>query len=399
MKKNLLILPLLFAGVLNAQSFKGIYEITDPGKTGFDWQGIKSLELAENNVILKNTREKTKVYGAFKAEAIDRSQPIPTNAAALAYDETSNRLYYVTMHTGQLRYIKLNARNLQHFTEIGTVQDLTTNNQTVQLQPQNQGPVITRLTTGNNNYGYGLSNDGKTFFKFSLNNKTEIKQLGSLTDDPKNGNISIHNMATSWGGDMVADADGNLYVISAYQYVFKINTTTKVATYITKISGLQPQFTVNGAAVTEDGDLLLSSANYLNKRAIVKDFDTWNATFIDDINAGSSSDLASPYLLFAKKITEVKDAVKPVNKEKLLQAYPNPTSAGFTNIAISDISGDVTIELFDANGSAVTKNVTNSSVKNQSVRVNTSTLSKGTYLVKITDNKTKETFNSKIVVQ
>ncbi|MEI9956835.1 MAG: hypothetical protein WDM90_11150 [Ferruginibacter sp.] len=60
-----------------------------------------------------------------------------------------------------------------------------------------------------------------------------VTDLGNLVDaeDNKSG-ISIHNKCTSWGGDMIADAYGKLYVISAARQVFKVDIDTRIASYI-----------------------------------------------------------------------------------------------------------------------------------------------------------------------
>ena len=42
---------------------------------------------------------------------------------------------------------------------------------------------------------------------------------------------------------MIADNDGNLYVFSARNYVFKVNIETRVATYLGTIKGLPANFT------------------------------------------------------------------------------------------------------------------------------------------------------------
>ena len=73
-----------------------------------------------------------------------------------------------------------------------------------------------------------------------------------MVDDQANKGVSIHNSCSSYGGDMIADDNGNLYVFSARNHVFKINIESKVATHLGIISGLPTGFTVNGAAVTDE---------------------------------------------------------------------------------------------------------------------------------------------------
>jgi hypothetical protein len=59
---------------------------------------------------------------------------------------------------------------------------------------------------------------------------------------------------------MIADDNGNIYVFSARNHVFKINLESKVATHMGVISGLPSGFTVNGAAVNDDNRVLVASA-------------------------------------------------------------------------------------------------------------------------------------------
>ena len=53
---------------------------------------------------------------------------------------------------------------------------------------------------------------------FQYRNKPVITELGNIIDAEGNA-VSIHNKCSSWGGDMVADAFGKLYVISANHQV------------------------------------------------------------------------------------------------------------------------------------------------------------------------------------
>jgi hypothetical protein len=73
--------------------------------------------------------------------------------------------------------------------------------------------------------------------------------------------MSIHNKCSSWGGDMIADAFGKLYVISASHAVYVIDINTRIATYKGNIQGLPAGYTTNAAAVNDEGEIVLASAN------------------------------------------------------------------------------------------------------------------------------------------
>lgn len=87
--------------------------------------------------------------------------------------------------------------------------------------------------------------------------------MGSVIDDEANKTVSIKNKCTSWGGDMIADAYNKLYIISANHYVFTLDVETRVAKQIGYITGLPANYSTNGAAVDNDGNIVVASANTL----------------------------------------------------------------------------------------------------------------------------------------
>ena len=113
---------------------------------------------------------------------------------------------------------------------------------------------------GSDGYGYALTNDGNHLIRFSSGDKITVTDLGSVRDGDDNENISIRNMCTSWGGDLVADAFGKLYVISMKKNVLR--SILKRWWLIIKgaIANLPEDFMVNGAAVDEKGSVIVSSA-------------------------------------------------------------------------------------------------------------------------------------------
>ena len=73
--------------------------------------------------------------------------------------------------------------------------------------------------------------------------------------------MSVHNKCTSWGGDMIADAYDKLYIISANHQYFTVDVDTRIATHLGTITGLPANYSTNGAAVDDDGNIVVSSAN------------------------------------------------------------------------------------------------------------------------------------------
>ena len=54
---------------------------------------------------------------------------------------------------------------------------------------------------------------------------------------------SVRTQFKSWGGDMVADANGNLYLFTMQREVFKINPNTRLATYLGEIKNIPEDYT------------------------------------------------------------------------------------------------------------------------------------------------------------
>lgn len=129
--------------------------------------------------------------------------------------------------------------------------------------------------------GYALNNNGDHFIKFTLGKNPKVEDLGKLVDDNNNKEISIHSICTSWGGDIVADANGKLVLITANHYVFSINPVNRVATLLGNIKNLPIKYTTNGAVVNAQGELVVCSANAMDGLYTVnlKDFTAKNRKF------------------------------------------------------------------------------------------------------------------------
>ena len=59
---------------------------------------------------------------------------------------------------------------------------------------------------------------------------------------------------------MVADANGNLYLIQANRNVFKVNIETKMAKWLGTIKGLPQGFSTNGAMVEAGSKVIVASS-------------------------------------------------------------------------------------------------------------------------------------------
>jgi hypothetical protein len=412
---------ILFASTLiitpdtNAQKDRFAYAITDLSKEGAGWNVLRRLDLQTgeySNIILNGTDQNFVVYDAVSKKQVSFQPdarygklfqaPFATGVAAAAYDRRHNRLYFTPMFIDQLRYIDLRTMKMYYVTSEAFTQQGNMHN--------DQGKIITRMVIAPDGNGYAISNDGNTFIRFSTGKKPAIHQLGALVDDGSNNSTSIHNSCSSFGGDMIADDMGNLFIISARNQVFRVNTETRVATYLGGIKNLPANFTVNGAVVDAEGSLLVSSAVDGSAYYQVNP-KNWTASPYAATNGiYRSSDLAnSNYLSFKKnrpsrpelqniQLTRMAAADKFA---KLIAVYPNPVTNDNITVQFNKVpDGDYVIELTDVLGRTVMqKRVTvNMEDQTQSLTISRSN-ARGTYLVKVFDKEKQSVFTQKVLVQ
>jgi Secretion system C-terminal sorting domain len=417
MRKNLLSSALLlgtlsFSSFINAQNDRFAFAITDLQSTGSGWNALRKLDLktGEFTTVLLNGSDATmpaydvSTRKAWKAipdlKFGDYMQaPFSTGVAAMAYDKKNNRLYFTPMFIDQLRYIDLKTMKVfyvtdQAFTKLGSMHN-------------DEGKVISRMVINPDGIGYAISNDANTFIRFTTNKKLQITQLGSLVDDPSNGGVSIHNKCSSWGGDMIADDQGDLYVLSSRNSVYKIDVETKAAKLLGYIKGLPQDFTTNGAVVTTEGKVLVSSAVNGNAYFLVDPKD-WTATQYES-KAGifRSSDLAnSNYLQTKPKNTTQSEIVTRKVPDNIIaaskiQIYPNPVTNNQFTLQFGKITaGNYNIEMTNVTGQIVMQRGVNVQSEDQ-VEIVTikSSLARGVYLVKVSGRNNEAVLSQKLVVQ
>ena len=401
------------SSTLHAQNDRFAYAITDLPKEGAGWNALRRIDLQTgqySNVLLNGVDGKMIVYDAASKKQLAQQadarfgtmlqSPFATGVAAAAYDKKHNRLYFTPMFVDQLRYIDLRTMKVyyisdQAFTKSGSMHN-------------DEGKIITRMVIAPDGYGYAISNDGNTFIRFSTAKKTTtIEQLGTLVDDASNNGISIHNRCSSFGGDMISDDKGNLIILTARNSVFTVNAENKVAKYLGNITGLEQNFTVNGAVVDGDGNLLVSSAVDGNTYYIVNPAN-WTATPYKAVNGVfRSSDLANSNYLSVQKTpkltgSEIQRLIRPEEKfANEIAVYPNPVTASLIKLQFSKVpAGNYTVELRDVLGRTVMQKKISIEGENQTQelkldRRNTN----GVYMVKVFDGTNQSVFTQKLVVQ
>jgi hypothetical protein len=334
--------------------------------------------------------------------SLDLQSPFATNSAACAYDKKNDRLYYTPMNIAQLRYIDLkNPSKIYYFedTQFGAVKGSG--------DVQNQ---ITRMTFASDGHGYALSNDANHLVQFTTKRKAAITDLGALTDDPANGRYSVHGSA-GFGGDMVADANGNLYLVTANRSVFKISLETKVATFMGNIEGLPRGFSTNGALVEDDKIVVCSSTSTEGYFSFAL-----NDLKAQKLEIGSAvynaSDLANGNLLFEKKKKKDEDKLadrtaeeKRINPETAIEnkilVYPNPVTTGLVRLAFSNQpKGKYQVQLMEISGKLISSKEYSVVNKTQVEEFRfPDLLSAGNYVIKILNDGNMPVSVNKIVVQ
>lgn len=380
------------------------YAITDVNQNTAGWTTLRKLNLQTgvySDALLNGVNIKQVAYDAQTKKLIpanngngNTSLPFSTGVAAIAYDRKNNRLYFTPMFIDQLRYIDLETMKLYYVTGQSFSGHENTN--------KDDGGVVSRMVIAPDGYGYAVTNDANNFVRFSTGKKFRIEQLGSLVDDPGNTGISIHNRCSSWGGDMVADDEGNLYLISANNSVFKVNIDTKVAKWLGPIKGLPQGFTINGVAVTDDGKLLAGSQAYAKGWYLV-DPKSWSSS---PYNAPKgiylTSDLANSNFLSTRTPIALIEQRESLNSNAI-QLYPNPVDIGNNQFKLQFnklTPGNYTLELTDVNGKLIMTEKINilNEIQVQTINLKKNT-AQGIYLVKLSDINSKSIFTQKLVVQ
>lgn len=400
---------LLFTSFVNlyAQSDRFAYAITDLTKDGIGWNALRKLDLQTgqySDVLINGTDAARKAFDAVSKKELSQQPdqkwgtlfqaPFTTGVAAAAFDRRHNRLYYTPMFVDQLRYIDLKTMQVYHvpgeaFSGAGNMHN-------------DEAKIITRMVIAPDGYGYAINNDGTSFVRFSTGKKPTIEKLGSLVDAPANNGISIHNRCTSFGGDMICDEDGNLFILTARNHVFRVNAGTKVATHLGAIENLPANFTVNGAVVDGDGNLLVSSAVDASAYYVVNPKD-WKATAYNGLTAVfRSSDLANSNFLSNTAKKDFTTIAAPQERfAKLISIYPNPVLNNRIAVQFNKVpKGDYTVELTDVLGRSVMLRKINIANQDQlQVLPLHENNSKGIYMVKVYDAGNQSVFTQKVMVQ
>ncbi|MDQ2721179.1 MAG: T9SS type A sorting domain-containing protein [Bacteroidota bacterium] len=401
------------------------FAITGQANKNFNWTDIRSIDMATGNadaVLFENGKTKFSFTDAETKKTVDQfklqgnpatlklndfegssnkillNNPSPTAlmSAAIAYDKKHDKLFFASMHTGKLIWLDLRAGT--ETPSFYTIEKPLVKNEDFSDEAFN----ITRMGIGSDGNGYALTNDANHLISFTTGRKTIITDLGNLVDAETNNGISIHNKCSSWGGDIVADAFGKLYLFTATHSVFEIDIPSRIATYKGSVLNLPPAFSLNGAAVIDDDNIIVSSANTFDGfyKVSMKDFSATKLNTKGQIY--NASDLASSNLLKQGQAV-AGSATLPkleVIGNKFISVYPNPVSDGQLKISFdNNVAGEYKIALTDLQGRMIENKtvyvkfpgqVENFKLQTKPVR--------GLYLIKITDSENQSIFSDKLII-
>ncbi len=410
MKYKLLLTSVLISTSLFciAQEAKKTYAITGKDNNKFFWGDIKQVDIATGKIsktLFEAEKTSFTMYNGDNTGVASKengnNNPTGLGVAACAFDSRHNRLYFSTMHFSDIRFLDLNKSDA-NFTTI--------KKNVIAINPkagyQTEENHITRMVIAADGYGYAISNDANHLIRFSTAKNPVVTNLGNLIDAESNKGISIHNKCTGWGGDVVADAFGKLVIVSAGHNVFSIDVNSRIASLTGTISGLPGNFTTNGAAVDDEGNLVVSSANVFEGLYKVNMEDLVAVKLQSKEPAFNASDLANGNFLSQKEFNDItrfdliKSTALPIAAGSDARVYPNPISGNQFNVVFEgQPAGKYTILLTDIAGRGLQSKVVSISKPGQveTIRLRTKT-AKGMYLVKVMSESRQMTFSEKIVV-
>ncbi|WP_066440004.1 T9SS type A sorting domain-containing protein [Chryseobacterium sp. CCH4-E10] len=386
MKKHLFPLFLLFIGI-NASAQQDFFALVGKDSPNIIFNDFRAIDA--NNVISGETifteTSSAKVFSQTRNGAVTEDKNTYNNAqavnmATLAYDTSNNNLVYMPMFSSNIYVLNAKSR------EITLVE-----NNVARVTACDINSHFTRMTTGYDGSIYALNNVGTQFIKISkVGNQYSVVDLGTITDDAANAKNSFTTMETGFGGDMIADAEGDFYVFSASGNVFKVVTKDLKARFIGKISGIPDSYSVNGSAVNAKGNVVIASAKGGSLYEV--DLNTLQAKQLPGEQNLHIYDLASKYFANDKAVSG--------NVFANIDIYPTRVDEKLININVNDkaVKGNIRLNVFDLSGKNVMKH--SLSVKEGSLnqQVYLRNLVSGAYLVNITDESGKVLLNKKIVV-
>ncbi|WP_205508687.1 T9SS type A sorting domain-containing protein [Longitalea arenae] len=249
-----------------------------------EWSWLRELDINNGTSGANNTAIYNGPTGQrFEALPVGSTTTIAAqlldNCAAIAYDRTKQRIYFVNNDVDQrLSYIDMsNPSNI-----------VARRYSSVTFVPYNSDNSyrVNRMGMGSDGFLYALTANGERLYRISFNasDVPTITNLGALTNHATNGNKRILDEE---GGDLFADGSGKLYLICNSSNMYKINPNTRVATYMGRVTFMggpsATEMTSQSIAITTEGTVYIGG----QYRSVWRlDLETMQAT---RINSGTNN--------------------------------------------------------------------------------------------------------------
>lgn len=387
------VLSILWVGSALAQKQTDLIAVTDDTPNGKSWVSLRTVQSLNQQARLLISNSSNKPEAASSGSATI-SKALCSGSAAIGFDGTTNRIFYITAIKGDLRYF--DTKNGNSVNQVANLYTSIAPGLDVQNGPENQAFIFTRMAMSADGFMYALTNNGKIFIRFNPAKPESIESLG-----PVSGFENANELAgeQSWGGDMIADTKGNLIVFSAKGHVFRVNITARQANLIGQLQDMPEQFVVSGAAVQEDGSILISSTGGAVRSAILHSLDLLKLTPSLAHNLSfNSGDLASAYQY---PTAGTKAIVTPDATKGGFAIGPNPVVNGRFQLSLTDglPEGNYQIELVSLSGNRVYGNTRYLSAGKFSNTLQVQNIPAGMYLVKLYNTQHKTSHSQKVVFQ
>ncbi|QFG52361.1 T9SS type A sorting domain-containing protein [Chryseobacterium sp.] len=388
MKKSLLSLAVLFSGA-TAFSQQDIYALTGKPGTQIHFKELRTLNLesATPERVLLSSDSDINVFSQNANSVVRESRQSLHHAqapamAALAYDRVTGEVFFSPMYSSNV-YV-LNEKS----GKITLVE-----NTAVKATACDLNSHITRMATGADGSVYAMNNAGTQLINIRKEaGKYNVKDLGSIQDSSTRPEESLRTVQIGFGGDMVADAQGNLYIFSASGNVFKIPVKSLTSEYVGKITGLPEGYSLNGAAVSADGGVIVGSAK--SEGLFKVNIDDLSAVSVKSESTYPVYDLASAHLLRQSGNDLPETAIAGI------EVYPTRITAGELYIRISNNSVPMAlVDLYDSAGTRVLSQRIKVSENSGSHLINVGNMKKGVYIVSISTEKGEKLRSVKVLIE
>ena len=388
MKKFLF--PVVFVFISIQTNAQEIFALTGKQGPQIVFNDLRTLDAKSGMTgeIFFSDQSAPKVFSQTLQSSFTESKSSVHNAqtpsmASLGYDKANNSLVFVPMFSPNVYVLNLRTK------EITLVE-----NKAIKSIQCNLESHITRMTSAKNGLIYAMSNSGSQLLRISSKNgRYSVEDLGAVKDMTANAEKSLSKMMTGFGGDMVADAENNLYVFSASNNIFKINTANLTSEFVGTVSGLPVNYTSNGAAVNAAGNVIVGNARGEGLYEI--NFTTLEAKAVPGEFKMPVYDLASSYYLNDKAVGTASNLMTGI------EIYPTKVNEQFFNIKINNekVKGNLRVEVSDYLGNVVIKQNINVVRNNSEFKINLNKHNAGVYIVNIRDGNGPAIFSNKILIE